>query len=144
MLPNRATSGPNKLIDARNRPASSADTSVDNSPSWRMTSEPLPTDSTVEPIDRSSCDMMSTSMIPGTLVNVNSPSARTVAAMSFNTEFFAPGTRTSPSSGPSWSMRMTGSASPPAISVLSCGTATVCSRRDGNSGHSNSDTVVGT
>ena len=44
--------------------------------------------------------MMSTSAMPGTLVSSYSPSASSVAAISLSTEFLAPGTSTSPCSGP--------------------------------------------
>ena len=143
ILPTRETSGPSRLIDARIRPARSAGTLVDNSPEWVMRNEPSLPVSTWEPIERRRSDMMSTSTISGTLSRLNSPSASTVAAINFRTEFFAPGTRTVPCKGPRWSMRITGSATSSVIPVLSLGTATVCSRRDGKSGHSNSDVFLG-
>ena len=46
--------------------------------------------------------MIPTSTIAGTLVISNTPSAIRLAAISFSTEFLAPGTTTSPSSGPAW------------------------------------------
>jgi hypothetical protein len=44
--------------------------------------------------------MIATSAIVGTLVRVYSPSAISVIAISLSTEFLAPGTSTSPLSGP--------------------------------------------
>ena len=44
--------------------------------------------------------MIATSAMSGTLVNTYSPSASRVAAISFSTEFLAPGTLIVPSSGP--------------------------------------------
>ena len=51
------------------------------------------------PIASSSSPMIVTSAMSGTLDRVNSPSASSVMAISLSTEFFAPGTRTSPRSG---------------------------------------------
>jgi hypothetical protein len=54
----------------------------------------------VSPIAPSSSDMMPTSAMAGTLVISNTPSAMRLAAINLSTEFLAPGTTTSPSSGP--------------------------------------------
>jgi hypothetical protein len=53
--------------------------------------------------------MISTSSMTGTFVSRCRPSARSVAAISLSTEFFAPGTVTSPLSGPLVEVTMTSS-----------------------------------
>src|SRR5688572_1850530 len=52
------------------------------------------------PMETRRSHMISTSTIRGTLCSTNSPSARSEAAMSLRTEFFAPLTCTVPDSGP--------------------------------------------
>ena len=54
--------------------------------------------STAHPSRRSSSAMMRTSRMSGTSISVLVPSVSSAAAMSLRTLFFAPGTRTSPSS----------------------------------------------
>ncbi len=63
----------------------------------------------VTPIAASRSLMIVTSAMSGTLVMWCSPSANSVAAISFSTEFFAPGTTTSPRSGPDWPTTITAS-----------------------------------
>ena len=58
------------------------------------------------PMAASSSPMMLTSAISGTLESVKSPSASNVAAISFSTEFFAPGIATSPWRGPDRRIRI--------------------------------------
>ena len=100
--PQRVSSGPSTLIDARIRSTSSYGATGVRSPLLVRTSRPRSGATIDTPIAPSSSPMIDTSTISGTLPSSNDPSVSSVAAISFSTEFLAPGTTTSPASGPAW------------------------------------------
>ena len=104
--PHRPSNGPTKLTDARMRSASSKGATGVMAPlftismcwptspagaGWKVMRNPTA-------VRRSA--MMSTSTMTGAFVKRYRPSASNVAAISFKTEFLAPGTVTSPAKGP--------------------------------------------
>ena len=98
--PQRVSSGPSTLIDARIRSTSSYGATGVRSPSLRRRSRPSTGGVTRMPIASSRSPRISTSTIAGTLVSSYSPSARIVAAISLSTAFLAPGTSIVPCSSP--------------------------------------------
>ena len=107
--PQRPISGPSTLIDARIRSTSSYGATGTSRPSLMSRIAPPPSTTVRTPIAPSSSLMIATSAMSGTLVSRYSPSASSDAAISFRTEFFAPGTVISPSSGDERRTMMRGS-----------------------------------
>ena len=99
--PQRVSSGPSTLIEARIRSTSSYGATGDELAAVASSrSRPGDRRRDVTPIAASSSPMIDTSTMSGTLVSSYSPSARRLAAISLSTEFLAPGTSIVPSSWP--------------------------------------------
>ncbi len=96
--PQLARRGPRTTIDARMRSTSSYGASGTISAGRRMW-RASPSRLTSMPMDTSRSDMVSTSVMRGTLRSTCTPSASRVAAISLSTEFLAPPARTVPDRG---------------------------------------------
>ena len=97
--PQRASSGPSTLIDARMRETISYGASGSSSPLASIESESGPVHFTRAPRTPSSSIITSRSATGGMFAIVVTPGASSAAAICFEPEFFvAPGTRTEPSS----------------------------------------------
>ena len=97
--PQRPSNGPSTLIEARIRSTSSYGATGVMSPRFVIVIEPSAPNVVDTPIAANRSLMMLTSAMAGTLDSRYTPSASSVAAMSFRTEFLAPGTTTAPCSG---------------------------------------------
>src|ERR1700761_1166615 len=91
----RPTNGPSTQTEARNWRTAAKSASYLGS-SGEVTRTTLPSSSTVAPRPRRTSAIRGTSRMSGQLVIVLVPSARSDAAISFNTLFLAPPTATSP------------------------------------------------
>src|SRR6056297_3404267 len=100
MWPQRVSSGPSTLIDARIRSTSSYGATGVRSPVSVSSRRSRVGRSMRTPIASSRSPMMPTSAMSGTLVISKVPSVSSVAAINLSTEFLAPGTATVPASGP--------------------------------------------
>ena len=101
--PQRATSGPSTLIEARSRRTRSYGASWPTSSGTSMTTVPLPwaacSTSTEQPSSSSSRAITCTSRMSGTLLSSVRPLASSDAAISFSALFLAPPTWAVPRSG---------------------------------------------
>ncbi len=104
--PQRVSSGPSTLTEARMRSASSYGATGTSRPPLVSTSRSGPERSHVTPIAASSSPMIDTSTRSGTLASSYTPSASRLAAISLSAEFLAPGTSIRPDSGPRCSTRI--------------------------------------
>ena len=99
--PQRATSGPSTLIDARIRRTSSYGASGWSGPDVSIVSSSVPVHSTSAPTARSTSSITSRSRTRGRLRTWVTPGASSAAASCFSPEFFvAPDTLMVPDSGP--------------------------------------------